>query len=94
MRRTFTLDALPTAGQISLTIHHDEDAEVYINGQLVTTCQGYTTGYAAVPLSPAAKQGLPDRREHAGDSLPSDAGWPVHRCRRVVVDRDVRVKRE
>ena len=31
---------------------------MYINGQLVTTLQGYTTGYAAVPLSPAATKAL------------------------------------
>jgi hypothetical protein len=58
IRRTFTLDAMPTAGQVSLMIHHDEDAEVYINGQLVMALQGYSTGYTAVPLSPAATKAL------------------------------------
>jgi hypothetical protein len=32
-------------------IHHDEDAEVYVNGKLVLKLQGYTTGYTVIPLS-------------------------------------------
>jgi hypothetical protein len=58
MRRAFTLDEIPTAGEVSLTIHHDEDADVYINGQLVTTLSGYSTSYATVPLSPEATKML------------------------------------
>ena len=56
MRRTFTLDSVPTEGELCLDIHHDEDAEVYLNGQPVKTFSGYTTGYIHVPLtSEAAK---------------------------------------
>ncbi|MBM4093940.1 MAG: beta-galactosidase [Planctomycetes bacterium] len=58
IRRTFDLDAIPTEGDISLTIHHDEDAEVYINGQLVTKLEGYTTTYTSAGLSPAAVKAL------------------------------------
>jgi hypothetical protein len=58
LRRTFTPDALPSGGQLSLAIHHDEDAEVYLNGQLVTKLPGYTTGYTVVPLSAAVAQSL------------------------------------
>ena len=32
LRRSFDLTAIPTEGEISLSIHHDEDAEIYING--------------------------------------------------------------
>ena len=58
LRRTFELDTVPTAGQISLSIHHDENADVYINGVLVRSFQGYTTGYATVPLDPKQDETL------------------------------------
>jgi hypothetical protein len=41
-----------------LTIHHDEDAEVFINGQLVQKLSGYTTGYKTFPLMPKALRAL------------------------------------
>jgi hypothetical protein len=41
-----------------LLIHHDEDAEVYLNGRLVAQLIGYTTDYVQVPLDNAAKAAL------------------------------------
>ena len=35
-------------------IHHDEDAEIYVNGKLVSKLDGYTTAYGLVPLGPDA----------------------------------------
>lgn len=35
----------------ALSIHHDEDCEVYINGQLAMKRTDYTTGYIYLPLS-------------------------------------------
>lgn len=35
----------------ALSIHHDEDCEVYINGQLALKRTDYTTGYIYLPLS-------------------------------------------
>jgi hypothetical protein len=54
VRRTFTL---PDADLVDphLMIHHDEDAEVYINGKEAATLKGYTSGYVAVALSPEAR---------------------------------------
>jgi len=41
-----------------LYIHHDEDAEVYLNGTLVSRLAGHTTGYEVVPLDRAAAAAL------------------------------------
>lgn len=53
LRRTFNLKAEPT-GEIRLLIHHDEDTEVFINGQLVKSITGYSTEYGMVRLGPDA----------------------------------------
>lgn len=34
-----------------MNIHHDEDAEVYINGVLVASTKGFLTSYTLMPLS-------------------------------------------
>ncbi|PWU19816.1 MAG: glutaminase [Verrucomicrobia bacterium] len=39
-------------------LHHDEDAEVYINGVLVVKAAGFITGYDAFPLTPQGKAAL------------------------------------
>ena len=37
---------------LNILIHHDEDAEIYINGQLVMTLtSGFTNDYVAIPLN-------------------------------------------
>ncbi len=41
-----------------LLVHHDEDAQVYINGKLVATLDGYAVGYNLVPLTGDAKKVL------------------------------------
>ncbi|HYW78992.1 MAG TPA: glycoside hydrolase family 2 TIM barrel-domain containing protein [Thermoguttaceae bacterium] len=58
VRRTFQLGELPSTGDISLTIHHDEDAEVYLNGQLVRTLGHFTSSYKSLPLSAKAVKAL------------------------------------
>src|SRR5690348_15109628 len=53
VRRSFELPAAPLAHPY-LRIHHDDDAEVYVNGTLVATLPAWTTSYAFVPLDSAA----------------------------------------
>jgi beta-galactosidase/beta-glucuronidase len=57
LRRTFELkdDEL---SRLQLLIHHDEDAEVYINGKLITKLQGYTTGYIRTTIGDKASKAL------------------------------------
>ncbi len=54
VRRTFELDEPPA--EAHLLIHHDEDAEVYINGVRVAELKGYTTAYIVYPLSAEAQK--------------------------------------
>jgi len=57
IRRTFELDDAEL-GRAHLSIHHDEDAEVYINGRLVTELKEYTSSYARVALDNKALKAL------------------------------------
>ncbi len=49
-RQTFELKD-PLKGEIALRIHHDEDAQVYINHTLMSEPGGYTRQYESLPLS-------------------------------------------
>ena len=57
IRRTFILPAAPLV-RPHLRIHHDEDAEVYVNGRRIASLAGYTTGYMIVPLDADAAAAL------------------------------------
>ncbi|HEX8726230.1 MAG TPA: hypothetical protein VF737_12660, partial [Gemmatimonadaceae bacterium] len=57
MRRTFDLSTASLRDP-HWNIHHDEDAEVYLNGTLVAHLSGYTSGYVLVPFDSAAKAAL------------------------------------
>ena len=50
LRRSFELSEVPSQGELCLSIHHDEDAEVYINGVLVAATKGFLTNYTLLPL--------------------------------------------
>jgi len=57
VRRTFELeDAKLSRPQLSL--HHDEDAEIYINGQLVARLEGFTSSYVRATLDEKAQSDL------------------------------------
>ena len=63
LRREFeiTAEQLAQAGEVVLSIHHDEDAEVYFNGVLAAQVGGFTTDYVQAGVRPEAKATL-----HAG----------------------------
>jgi hypothetical protein len=50
LRRTFEAGT-QGAGTAFLKIHHDEDAEVYLNGRLIASLAGYTTDYALAEVT-------------------------------------------
>ena len=57
LRRTFDLPAGAT-DNLSLLLHHDEDAEVYLNGVLAVKAKNYTTDYEPAEIAPAALAAL------------------------------------
>jgi hypothetical protein len=57
LRREFTLPEGPFH-DLHLILHHDEDAEIYVNGVLAARVTGYTTAYEEVPISKEARAAL------------------------------------
>ncbi|MHC4784940.1 MAG: glycoside hydrolase family 2 protein [Planctomycetota bacterium] len=53
LRSTFVLRGKP-ARDLVLYLHHDEDAQIYIDGVLAASVTGYTTTYEEVEMSPDA----------------------------------------
>ena len=56
LRRTVNLQAVPK--NPALLIHHDEEAEIFINGQKVATVERWVTEYKILPLSDDAQKAL------------------------------------
>ena len=56
VRRQVEMPA-PSA-KLQLWLHHDEDAEVFINGVLAARVRGYSTSYEPIPILPAGLAAL------------------------------------
>ena len=56
LRRQFDLKTVPK--NPALLIHHDEDAEVYLNGQGVAVLEGFLREYHVIPLNAAGRKAL------------------------------------
>ena len=54
LRRTIDLEGT-VPSELFLSIHHDEDTEVYVNGQQIATLEGHTSGYVRIALTEKAK---------------------------------------
>jgi hypothetical protein len=57
LRRTFELKGT-AFHDLHLLIHHDEDADVYVNGVRIASLAGFTTGYETMMLRADAKAAL------------------------------------
>jgi hypothetical protein len=57
LRRTFELPE-KTPKELHLLLHHDEDAEIYIDGILAAKVQGYVSDYEEVAIDPKALEML------------------------------------
>lgn len=53
LRRTFEMPA-DAPRDLHLLLHHDEDAEIYLNGVLAARVRGYITDYEETPINPKA----------------------------------------
>jgi hypothetical protein len=58
LRRSFDLPAGRNLEDLRLRLHHDEDAEVWLNGVPAASVNGYTTGYSLAAVSAVARQAL------------------------------------
>lgn len=54
LRREFEIKPFSAVHELALRIHHDEDTEVFLNGELIAKTTGYTTQYVEVPLDQKA----------------------------------------
>ncbi|WP_428306950.1 PQQ-dependent sugar dehydrogenase [Lacipirellula sp.] len=64
LRRSFDLPTAPSATakfddrEFALRIHHDEDAEIYLNGVEIARLPRWTSGYVEIPLTAEAISSL------------------------------------
>ena len=54
LRREVTLPATQSTN-MQFYVHHDEDVEIYVNGELAAIGTGFTTDYVPMPIRPGAQ---------------------------------------
>ena len=67
LRRTVKLSSDAQLEEPFLLIHHDEDAQVYVNGTLAAEVNGHTTGYVLVPLNAEGAEQLRTAAKDGGE---------------------------
>ncbi len=55
LRREMVVPATVNLNNLHLWLHHDDDAEVYLNGVLALHASGFTAAYEALPISREAR---------------------------------------
>ncbi len=60
LRKTFELNHSPKKPEdkIVFRVFHDEDVEIYINGVLAASSNGFTTSYVIIPITDEGRQAL------------------------------------
>ena len=58
VRREITLPSDADLKSLQLYVHHDEEAEVYLNGVLAAKPSGFTADYDVIDMLPAARAAL------------------------------------
>jgi hypothetical protein len=56
LRRTFDVQNKTRSGQLALDIHHDDDAQVYLNGKLIKSFKRYAKNYQLALLDAGAQR--------------------------------------
>ena len=56
LRKAFTLKDVPA--NPGLLVHHDEDAQVYLNGELVASFKGWLHSYKVIPLEDSQSKAI------------------------------------
>ena len=78
LRKEFEVKSLPA--KPALYVHHDEDAEIYVNGRKIASLPGYSTEYKVVPIAAEEAKALVVGKNSLAVQLSSNRRRSIHRC--------------